>query len=215
MEVFMRKVLAALGCALLVASTAHALPIVIGGGFELPMVPLGSPYLVAVTPTGWTGTGDIAIQGYAGAVSSGDGSQWFDLNPSFEAGTGISQVVALTGGVPYHFSFLYNGGGGGSTTMIAFSLVSGADTLFSGNVSTAAMDVYGGTPWATYANAFTPASDISATLQFMPNGSWSGGFIDAVTIAGGEPPPAVPEPASLLLFGTGLAGLARWRSRRQ
>jgi hypothetical protein len=41
--------------------------------------------------------------------------------------------------------------------------------------------------------------------------NWHGLTVGVVDAA----PPAVPEPASLLLFGTGLAGLRAWRKRRQ
>lgn len=52
------------------------------------------------------------------------------------------------------------------------------------------------------------------------NGNWAG--YDSLNIgvrilgeSGDTPPPAVPEPASLLLFGTGLVGLRAWRKRQR
>lgn len=192
-----------------------AVELVAGGGFESPVIPAGAPYLIAVTPTGWSGTGDIAVQGYAGAVSSGQGNQWFDLNPGFDAGTGIAQTVNLAAGTTYHFSFLYNGGGGGSTTQIGYSLHSAAETLLNGSVATGSLNVYGGTPWKQYSVDFTPVIGGAETLQFLPNGSYSGGFIDAVSITTTTTSP-VPEPSMVLLMlvGLGSAGAyARSRNR--
>jgi hypothetical protein len=107
-----------------VAGVAQVTNLVVGGGFESPSVPAGAQYLLSVTPAGWTGTGDLTTQGYAGSVSSGNGSQWLDLNPDTGAGTGISQTINLNAGTSYNFSFLYDGGGGvpNPTTQIAYSL---------------------------------------------------------------------------------------------
>jgi len=196
--------------ALLATNGALALNLVAGGGFELPAIPEGSPYTLDVTPAGWTGTGDLAVQGYAGSVFSGDGDQWFDLNPGTLAGAGISQTFTLAGGVQYALEFVYNGGGGGSTSQVFFAVTAAAQTLLSGSVSTAALDVYNGSPWALYSGSFTPTVDTTATLTFVPNGSYSGGFIDAVSVS------AVPEPAtSSMMLVAGLALFARiMRSRR-
>ncbi|HXA39806.1 MAG TPA: PEPxxWA-CTERM sorting domain-containing protein [Phenylobacterium sp.] len=187
------------------ATEARAVNLVTNGGFESPVI--SPPYLLDATPTGWTGTGDLVVQGYAGSVSSGDGNQWFDLNPDVSGGTGLSQDVSLVAGQTYAFSFIYNGGGGGTTTLISYNI--GGD--LSGSVSTAALNVYDGSPWHTLSTSFVSSVTGLETLHFMPNGVWSGGFIDNVqlTTAG------VPEPASwaLMIGGFGLAG-AMLRRRR-
>ena len=199
--------------ALVVSSPlAFAGNLVSNGGFEDPPVPAGAPYVLNVTPTGWVGAGDLAVQGYAGSVSSGDGKQWFDLNPGTGAGSGISQDLSLTGGTTYELSFVYNGGGGGSTTQIAFSVADASHTFLSASVDTGAMNVYGGTPWATYSASFTPSADTTATLKFVPNGTWSGGFIDAVSVS------PVPEPQSAWMTLAGMLGVGAavfWRRRGQ
>lgn len=198
--------------ALFLLSAAPGALAITGGGFEAPPVSGGAPYLLSVTPTGWTGMGDLAVQGYGGSTPSGEGRQWFDLNPGVGAGSGISQLVSLTGGTSYTFSFVYNGGGGGSTTEIAYSIGS----WVSGFVSTASMDTYRGTPWALFSTTFTPSSSSSELLRFSPNGFWSGGFIDDVRLESGGRP--VPELASsLLLLGctfAGAAGTRRWLGRK-
>jgi Carbohydrate binding domain/PEP-CTERM motif len=194
-------------CAVVLLSAAAAqagVNLVVNGGFESPVI--APPYQVDVQPTGWTGIGDLTVQGYAGSVNSGDGNQWFDLNPDTSAGNGISQVISLTTGDSYTFSFIYNGGGGGTTTEINYSI--GADVI--GSVSTAALNVYGGSSWAAFSTTFT-ASGASETLGFLPNGVYSGGFIDQVQITAN----AVPEPSICSLLGVGLAGVWQFCRRRK
>lgn len=155
--------------------------LVVNGGFEQPVI--YSYYILELVPPGWEGTGDFVQQGYAEAVHSGEGNQWFDLNPGMSKSTGISQTIYLTAGSTYSFSFLYNGGGGGSTTEISYSLESGSETLLSGVISTAVMDVYHGTPWKTFSAVLVPTFSGLYKLSFLPNGSISGGFIDGITLS--------------------------------
>lgn len=208
----MKKSLSLLAAALCLCSASHAANLIVGGGFEAPVAPAGS-YLLDQTPVGWTGTGDMVAQGYAGAVNSGDGAQWFDLNPDTKASTGISQSIDLSGGVPYSFSFIYDGGAPspGFTTAIAFKVFTATKTLLSGSVDTAAMNVYAGTPWVKYSGSFSVAADTAATVQFTPNGVWANGFIDAVNVS----PAAVPEVDGSALLLAGLAGLGGWARMRR
>lgn len=195
--------------ALLISGAAHATTnLVVNGGFESPVI--SPPYALDATPAGWTGTGDLVVQGYSGSVNSGDGNQWFDLNPNVNAGTGISQDVSLVAGQSYLFSFIYNGGGGGSTNTISYNI--GSD--LSGSVSTAALNVYGGSPWQTLSTSFISSITGPQTLHFMPNGTWSGGFIDMVQLTTATAA-AVPEPATwaLMLIGFSAIGLAMRRRR--
>jgi hypothetical protein len=211
-ESFMKSVhlVTAAFFSLVLCGTAQSSNLVVGGDFESPLVGGPGTYILDVTPTGWTGTGDLVSQGYAGAVSSGNGNQWFDLNPNVNAGTGISQIVHVIGGTTYDFSFLYNGGGGGTTTQIAYSI----GGLLSGSVSTGALNVYGGSPWQMFDSLFTPAATANLTLSFLPNGAWSGGFIDDVSLST-QVTGAVPEPSTWAMMILGFAGVGFMAYRRK
>jgi len=200
----MRLAFSLFATALCICAPSHA-NLLAGGGFETPVAPTAS-YLLNVTPSGWTGTGDTVAQGYAGSVSSGNGRQWFDLNPGANTGSGISQQVMLSGGMLYGVSFLYNGGqpNAGFTTAITVSVTTPNSTVFNATVSTASMDVYSGTPWALYTDTFAVGADTVATFKFMPNGTWANGFIDAASLTAVT---AVPEPGGVALMLVGLAAL--------
>jgi hypothetical protein len=199
----MKFAILALAIGIMFCSPSSATNLIVGGDFESPTVTSVS-YLLDVTPSGWTGAGDLVTQGFAGSVNSGDGNQWFDLNPGTAAGNGISQVVNLTAGTTYLFSFLYNGGqpAPGWTTAIAFTVSAPSATLLLGSVSTATMNVSSGTPWASYSSSFTTNSDSAVTVAFQPNGIWANGFIDAVSVS------AVPEMNTATLMFVGLAAFA-------
>ena len=199
----MRQSLFFLAAGLSVCTASSAANLIVGGGFEAPVAPALS-YLLNATPAGWLGTGDLVAQGYAGAVNSGDGNQWFDLNPGTAASTGISQVISLSASSPYVLSFLYNGGqpSQGFTTAIAFTVFTQNGALLSGSVSTASMNVYAGTGWALYSGQFAAPTNTTATVHFQPNGVWANGFIDAVSVS------AVPEVGSQAMILLGLVVLA-------
>jgi hypothetical protein len=82
------------------AAEARPKNLVVNGDFERPVIL--SYYFIDLTPPGWDGTGDFVLQGYAEAVHSGDGNQWFDLNPGMSSSTGISQTINLTGMIRVH-----------------------------------------------------------------------------------------------------------------
>jgi hypothetical protein len=199
-----RTFLAAAATFLLMAGTAFAGPIV-NGGFETG------------TFSGWTvNPNPPACSGVGASYNAATGCWGMDADPgphsgSFAAYLGfnsnsgvgsIGQQFSTVAGENYNIDFwLALGAYGGVYTPNSFAV------LWDGN------------PLATYANA-TPfgwthfqytvtATGATSALTFarvLSNPSFW--VVDDVNVE------AVPEPASMLLFGTGLVGLRAWRKRR-
>ena len=209
--------LIAVGLCLSLTPARSATQLVVGGDFESPVITGtgASAFLENVTPTGWIGTGTLVAQGFGLTVSSGNGNQWFALNPS---NIGIRQSINVTGGTTYDFSFLYNSNGAlGSGAQIAYiiALTDSLTIIQSGAVFTNGLD-FQRDPWATFSTSFTPTSD-NVTLFLVGAGSdFSGTFIDAVSVTTASVPD-VPLPAALPLFATGLGalGLIGWWKKKK
>ena len=207
--------LIAVGLCLSLTPARSATQLIVGGDFESPVITGtgASAFLENVTPTGWIGTGTLVVQGFGLTVSSGNGNQWFALNPS---NNGIRQSINVTGGTTYNFSFLYNGGSdlaSGAQIAYIIALTDSLTIIQSGAVFTNGHD-FQRDPWATFSTSFTPTSD-DVTL-FLVGAGFGGTFIDAVSVTTPSVPD-VPLPAALPLFATGLGalGLLGWRRKRK
>jgi len=167
-------------------------------GFEqaVPML-----YVPGPIGDGWyVGEGNIEIinnnQGYGTAHS---GQQFADLDFGFE-GNSLYQTVATTPGSTYAVSFWLSDDVGGNYLLVTF----GSSTLFDGLTPDLGSGNY---ELLTYN---VTASDPQTTLTFTSQWRYTGGagigaVIDDVSV---EPLASTPEPSSLTLFGSGMAGLA-------
>lgn len=206
------------------ATRATASSILLNGSFEAPSI--GSGYAGYATGStgisGWTvigpAGGNVALVDQAYTESgftfpAQDGNQWLDLTglASNTLNEGVQQTVSTTAGASYSLSFwmgnlLGAAGGLGNTSSL--------DVLLNG--SSLSTFTFGGggnsLAWQQVSLTFIATSS-SSTVAFLNRDPSSDGnnALDDVSL---ELTP-VPEPASILLFGSGLAALAVGRHYRR
>lgn len=205
-----KKLLAGLATALLSLGTATVAQanLIVNGSFEDPAI---GGWQVFNTITGWTtpsGPG-IEIQNNV-AGSPYDGNQHVELDSY--GNSAMQQTVSTVAGAWYNLQFAY------SPRPNVSSESNGIEVLWNDTIIFAITgEVRGDTYWTLVDSNFIDpvlgtGSDSLVFRAFGTNDTL-GGYIDAVSLDAAVDP--VPEPASMLLLGSGLAGLAGMRRRRK
>jgi hypothetical protein len=193
--------------------------LIANGSFETPTVPNGSFTNFPVGSSALTGWNVFGPSGTNVSIVSGsfsqngvtfpaeNGSQWLDLTGDGSNSTeGISQSVATSVGDVYQLSYYIGNTTGGSifgTTSTVIVSLNGASTFTDTN-STVSPTTQN---WEQFTHDFTATSATTdiAFLNGDPSNDNNNGLENIVLLDLGSAP--VPEPSTLAVFGSALAGL--------
>lgn len=197
------------------SAAAHA-NLLINGSFEdlASFVGNGDNTMSLLAPspamTGWTVTGDaLAWIGPANpfGLSASAGSYFLDLTdyPVACPCGGVTQTIATTSGKLYRLTFDL---GSDSRYGLSDSIEASAGATSATYTST----LLGTNNWETQTLNFVATGPTTViTLQGTVSGPPAAAYIGLDNVSVDE----VPEPATLLLFGSGLVSLAAYRRRRK
>jgi len=156
----------------------------------------------------WSNADRTEIQTYLLFGPAADGDQYVELDSrSGDGNDWLTQTFNTVADEKYEFSFAFSPRQNRAENILDFGIVSYEGFphwLFFDTLSASGTGLRG-TDWTYYSYSFVADTDF-ATIAFRDGGADDsyGTFIDDVSAA----PAPVPEPATMLLFGTGLVGLA-------
>ncbi len=161
----------------------------------------------------WSNADSTEIQTNRLFGPAADGDQYVELDSkSGDGNDWLTQTFNTVANQKYDVTFAFSPRQNRADNILEFGIVSyegSAHWLLVDTLSESGIGL-NGTDWTYYTYSFVADTDF-ATIAFRDGGADDsyGTFIDDVSVA------PVPEPATMLLFGTGLVGLASRRLRKK